>query len=179
MSSGYARANRYRVIMPRAGDSEALNVLCDSITWPGRQMLTTDYYTGMRGSQISYAFGAGEMTIGFYLTNNWEAWDYLNEWHKRIITRLDDVRGYRLNFKNEYQEDIIIDHLDTEDNVMKTAVIFNAFPNTLKTIELGNANSDLVRVTAGFVFDNWSADEPTGSVDIGLPQQSNLNLNFF
>jgi hypothetical protein len=157
LESGLAKGNRYRLIMAplRESNNESLDVLCDSVSFPGRQLISNEYYTSMRATQIAYAFGVAPLTISFYLTNNWEAWNYLNEWQKTVVTELDNVSGYRLKFKQEYQKQIIIEHLDSEDEVRKRVIVVNAFPTTLNEIELGNANSEIVRVSASFAYDNW------------------------
>ena len=159
---GHARPNRYRVFLPQgtvssgSAESSIINsLMCDSVTLPGRQITTDEYYTSMRATQIAYAFGVAPITMSFYLSNNWESWNYLNEWHKTIITDLDSNKGYRLNFKKEYARDITIEHLNTEDTQTKAIQVINAFPTTLNEIELGNANSEIVRVTATFAYDNW------------------------
>lgn len=161
LRSGHARANRYRVFLPRVGDVDTselqgIEILCDSVTVPGRQITTNEYYTTMRATQIAYAFGVAPITMSFYLTNNWESWDYLNSWHSTIITELEETKGYRLKFKKEYSKDFFIEHLDPEDRQTKLIKVINAFPTTLNEIELGNANSDLTRVTASFAYDNWT-----------------------
>ena len=163
--TGHARANRYRVFLPQLENTTASasanvsiinSILCDSVTMPGRQITTNEYYTSMRATQIAYAFGFAPITISFYLTNNWQSWDYLNEWHKRVVTELDETKGYRLGFKKDYSRDIFIEHLDTEDNTTKAIQVMGAFPVTLNEIELGNANGDIIRATATFAYDNWT-----------------------
>ena len=176
LERGVARANRYRLIMPQIDgtDTESLDILCDSVSIPGRQVTTNEYYTSMRATQIAYAFGVAPITISFYLTNNWEAWNYLNNWQQYVVSNLNTVKGYRLRFKSDYEKDIEIDHLDSEDNVTKKILIYNAFPTTLNEVELGNANSELIRVTATFAYDNWtSVGDPIPDVSVGVIAPSN------
>jgi hypothetical protein len=158
LESGLARVNRYRLILPRdfGIDTESLNVFCDTVSLPGRQMTTSEYYISMRATQVAYAFGVAPLNVSFYLTNNWEAWNYINEWQKTVVDGLDFVTGYRLNFKQQYQKQMIIEHLDSEDQVRKRINVLNAFPTTLSEVELGNANSDIARITATFAYDNWT-----------------------
>lgn len=162
LQAGHARANRYRVFLPQVSNEvppselQGIEILCDSVAVPGRQITTNEYYTTMRATQIAYAFGVAPITMSFYLTNNWESWNYLNSWHSTIITELKETKGYRLKFKKEYSKDFFIEHLDPEDRQTKLIKVINAFPTTLNEIELGNANSDLTRVTASFAYDNWT-----------------------
>lgn len=158
---GFARANRYNVILPKTSFGEGLNILCDTVTWPGRQITTGDYYTSMRNSPIAYAFGVGNITVGFYLTNDWKSWDYLNAWQNQILTKLNDGgKGFKVNFKKDYKGDITIEHLNSEDKPTKVITIFNAFPTTLSPIELGNGSEEIIKVSAEFAFDNWRVTNP-------------------
>ena len=160
--SGHARANRFRVFLPLvsnevpSSERQGVEILCDSVTLPGRQLTTDEYYTSMRATQIAYAFGVAPITMTFYLTNNWEAWNYINDWHKQIITELDGNKGYRLNFKKDYEKDFFIEHLNTEDETTKLIKVTNAFPSTLNEISLGNEIEGLVRASVTFVYDNWN-----------------------
>ena len=162
LQAGHARANRYRVFLPQISNDvppserQGIEILCDSVTIPGRQITTNEYYTSMRATQIAYAFGVAPISMSFYLTNNWESWNYMNSWHKEVITDLDEDKGYRLKFKKNYSKDIFIEHLDTEDQTTKIIKVINAFPTTLNEIELGNANSDITRVSVSFAYDNWT-----------------------
>lgn len=153
---GFAKANRYRVILPSTF-SEQLDIMCDQVNWPGRQLTTTESFTDLKASRRVYAFIPDDVSISFLLSNNWFSWDYLNTWQKQAIGFLDREDGYVVNFRNDYSKDIEIYHLDEQDNIKRKVKLFKAFPTTLTSIDLGNQNENtVIRVTATFAYDNWA-----------------------
>jgi len=106
ISAGMARSNRYRVLFHT--DNEILDVLCDSVGWPGRQIFTNERLVDMKTQKVAYAFGQEDLPISFLLTNDWRTWDFIYDWHNRVIGGIEDTREYFVNFKNTYTEDIEI-----------------------------------------------------------------------
>ena len=156
--SGFAKANRYTVQLPATSNGQAMNVMCDSVTWPGRQISTVEIYTDMKANKAAYAFIPDDVTISFVMSNDWSAWNYLHDWHKRVIGNIEGDNGYRVNFKADYQRQIVIIHNDESENDRKLVVLKGAFPTTLSSMELSNQNENTVlRVTATFSYENWAA----------------------
>src|SRR6056297_3336111 len=87
--SGFARANRYKIIFPNG--PEKLSIICDSATWPGRQMLTSDRVTNMNQTKVAYSFDQEDLTVSFILGNDWLAWEYLDNWQNDVIRGLENV----------------------------------------------------------------------------------------
>jgi hypothetical protein len=163
-SKGVARANRYKVLF-RTGDAEKLNILCDSVILPGRQILTADVMTDMKSVKRPYAFANEDVVISFTLTNDWYVWNHLKFWQNSTISFIDSVQGnYTVNLKSQYARDIEIQHLDTNDVIMKSITLYNAYPVTLNSIELGDANENaILKCNATFVYDNWAVTESVNS----------------
>jgi len=161
---GPARANRYRVYFPQldfGSETEALSVMCDSVGFPGRQILTTERFTDMKARKIAYGFAAEDLEISFILMNDWSAWRYLNDWHSRVIGNINELGGYTVNFKSDYSRDIEVEHLTADSEAsaqsVKRVILENAYPSTLNTIELSNSSeNEIIRVSASFSYDNWS-----------------------
>lgn len=153
--SGFARANRYKIIFPNG--PEKLSIICDSATWPGRQILTSDRVTNINQTKVAYSFDQEDLTVSFILGNDWLAWEYLDNWQNDVIRGLENVIGFEVNYKSDYTRgDVVLQHLDTNNLVRKEVTFKNVFPTTLNSIELGNANTgDVIRVTATFSYDNW------------------------
>jgi len=169
-SSGTARSNRYRVVF-NSSQGSVLNILCDSVTLPGRQIATSEYMTTMKSYKKPYAFLNEDVTVSFLLTNDWLTWDYIKQWQSSIINNIDAETGaYTVNLKESYAKDVYIQHLDVSDQVTKTITLFNAFPTTLNSIELSNSTeNDIIRCTCSLAYDNW--EERPGSLGV-----VNLNL---
>jgi len=154
IQSGLARSNQYRVFFHT--NSGVMMILCDSVTWPGRQIFTNERLVDMKTQKVAYAFGQEDVAMSFLLTNDWETWDFIYNWHNRVIGGIEDTREYVVNFKNTYTEDIEIQHLDNAGAIKKKVKLKNAFPTTLNALELGNGNeNEVIRVSADFSYDNW------------------------
>jgi len=153
--AGFARANRYEVIFPNDSTGD-LSIICDSVTWPGRQITTEERVVNMKAQKLPYAFAQEDAEISFVLGNDWYAWDYLNNWQNRIINNMDGFGNYSVNYKNEYVEEIIIKHLDNNNEIRKQVKLKGAYPTSLNRVELGNSNeNEVIRVSAEFSYHNW------------------------
>lgn len=158
---GVARGNRYRVIFPAIEfemGAEAIDVLCDSVSIPGRQIFTTERYTDMKARKVAYGFGAEDVDISFILTNDWSVWNYLYRWHELVINNVNILNSYTVNFKEDYAKQIDIEHLNESAAapLNKRISLDNAYPTSLNAIELANASeNEIIRVTASFSYDNW------------------------
>lgn len=163
-SGGTAKANRYRVLFSN-GDGNKLDLLCDSVSWPGRQIATSDYSTYMRPYRKPYSFINEDITVNFILTNDWYTWDYLKTWQSSIINNVDDAIGaYTINLKNQYAREFSIEHLNEKNEIMRAIKVSGAFPITLNSMELSNASENTVlRCSATFAYDNWAPIEQGGS----------------
>jgi hypothetical protein len=165
--SGFARSNRYEVIIPTAGlvgsgglfnglNAYDLRLMCDSVTWPGRQLTTQERYTTMKAQKMPYAFAHEDLSISFILNNDWLPWNLINDWQSSIITNIGGFNNFSVNYQNEYARDITIRHLDTENNIRREVLIKKAYPTSLNSIELGNGNdNEVIRVSAEFSYHNW------------------------
>jgi len=163
-SGGVARGNRYRVTFD-GDDGNKLNILCDSVTMPGRQISTTEYMTNMKAYKRPYNFINEDVSVSFILTNDWYTWNYLKDWQSSIINDIDTESGaYTVNLKSQYAKQVIIDHLNEQNQITKSIKLFNAFPITLNSTELANSNeSSVLRCSTVLAYDNWS-ENFTGTV---------------
>ena len=158
-SGGTARGNRYRIILDR-GDGDKLNILCDSVTLPGRQIATSDYMTTMKSYKKPYAFLNEDVTVSFILTNDWYSWNYLKTWQSLVINDIDEQLGvYTVNTKDIYTRQVTIEHLNQNDEVTKVITLYAAYPTSLSSMELSNSNENQVlRCTAVLSYDNWKEE---------------------
>lgn len=161
ISTGLARSNRYRVIFEStAYDPRNLNIMCDSVSIPGRQIFTEDKIASLKQKKIAYQFGSEDISMSFLLTNEWTTWNFIYDWQKTIITGIENVSGpFNVGFREEYSRDILIEHLNSRDETTKRFRLMNAYPTQLDSIELSNASeNEVIRVNATFAYDNWKLD---------------------
>lgn len=166
---GPARSNRYRLLLPALdyeATPETMNILCDSVNMPGRQILTNERFTDMKARKVAYGFASEDIEVSFILTNDWAPWNYLYNWHQRVIGNVTELNNFQVNFKDEYTRDIEIEHLNYSNQnvsqVAKKVVLLNAYPTTVNAIELSNSSeNEIIRVSASFSYDNWRRDAGT------------------
>lgn len=173
-SGGVAKANRYRISFDNI-DGNKINVMCDSVTWPGRQIVTNDYMTTMKAIKRPYAFMNEDVTVSFLLTNDWYTWNFLKVWQSSVINNIDQATGaYTVNLKNKYVKQVVIDHLNDQNKVMKSVTLIDAYPTSLNGMELSNASENTVlRCTAAFSYENWNSND-TSQV-FGSPNPSDIS----
>mgnify|MGYP000736344289 CR=1 FL=1 len=181
-SGGVARGNRYRVTFD-SGEGNKLNIFCDSVSMPGRQIATTEFATTMKTYKRPYAFINEDVTISFLLTNDWYTWDYLKEWQSSIINNMDEETGaYTVNLKSEYTRPVLIEHLNERNEVTKRVTLFSAYPVTLNSIDLSNANENqIIRCSAVLAYDNWKVEENITTVteNLSLPSREASSAQAF
>jgi len=165
LSSGVARANNYHVFIPDpGGESERNDILCDSVTLPGRQIITNERFTSMKSHKMPYAYGNDEVNISFVCPGDYSQLLQLYIWQNSIITEMGSGAegAQRVNLRESYVRDIQIHAYATGSNRPSWSVnLKNAFPTAVNSIEYGNGNEDVVRVTATFSYDDWDRYDPT------------------
>ena len=115
---GFARPNKFLVTLPNIGagggiftgiqalfnsagggaSPRELNILCSNATLPAKQILTNDRRIGMEFQKMAYGYAVDDVTMTFYLMNDYGIKDYFDSWRSTI---LDEV-GQASNYKNEY-----------------------------------------------------------------------------
>ena len=209
---GFASPNKFLVTMPRigaggglldgligafngggGGDSpRELNILCSNATMPAKQRLTNDRRIGMEFQKVAYGYAVDDVSMTFYLMNDYGIKDYFDSWRSTI---LDEV-GQSSNYKNEYAKTVTIHQLRQPlkgfskqlgpirfnagigGGSVYSVDLLEAFPISSSAIELNNDLDGLVQLTVNFAFTNWrrakggqnfinmDIDTPLGGIDI-------------
>lgn len=159
-TAGFARTNKYRVIFEGTEyDPRDLNIMCDSVNIPGRQIFTDESTTSLKSRKRAYQFGQEDISMSFILTNDWTAWNFIYEWMNTIIFGIENINSFQVGYREEYSRDILIEHLDSRDTVKKRFRIMGGYPIALDQIELSNASeNEVIRVNTTFAYDNWKLD---------------------
>ena len=71
-ADGFLRANLYRVNLPPTGGvgSHELNLLCEYVTLPGRQLMSTPRTIGAHNTKIANGFAVEDVTMTFHVLND-------------------------------------------------------------------------------------------------------------
>lgn len=149
---GLAKANRFKVTFSSvpgwSGNTQDLSVMCDSVSMPTRQILTTDYSLHRHTIKVPVGYIEEDISITFNVTQNYLAKKALDSWLSKVV----DVPNYRVNYNDVYRRDITIEQLDTSDAVIYTATAKDAFPYQLSALEFSNESHEIVKVQATFAY---------------------------
>lgn len=149
-------------------DPRDMFLLCDSVNIPGRQIVTQEHYTSIRGVKKPNSFIDEDVTFTFNLTNDYYAWDYWKSWMDLIINERGD-NFYTIGFKDEYTTDITIQQMGGVDYVpVKSIKLRKAHPIAINSVQLGNGlENQVTQVTVTVAFEYWEeAGFVEGLVDI-------------
>jgi hypothetical protein len=210
---GFARPNRFLVTMPTnfgggggllggilgflnlgggGASGRELNILCSNATLPAKTTLTNDRRIGMEFQKVAYGYAVDDVSMTFYLMNDYGIKDYFDSWRSTIL----DEFGQASNYKNEYAKTVTIHQLRQPLKGFSKQVgpirfnaglgggsvysvdLLEAFPIASSAIELNNELDGLVQLTVTFAYTNWrrasggqnfinmDIDTPLGGIDI-------------
>ena len=210
---GFARSNRFLVTFPTSfggsggilgsvlgllniggggASGRELNILCSNATLPAKVTLTNDRRIGMEFQKVAYGYAVDDVSMTFYLMNDYGIKDYFDSWRSTI---LDEV-GQASNYKNEYAKTVTIHQLRQPlkgfskqlgpirfnagigGGSVYSVDLLEAFPISSSAIELNNDLDGLVQLTVTFAYTNWrrtrgvqnfinmDIDTPLGGIDL-------------
>ena len=166
LKGGGARANQFKVTLPfpgyssTGGETSDLSFLCTATGIPGQDipMVTVNF----RGRQLKLAgdsrtFGSWNMTIlndtDFKIYRAFERW-------MNGINNITDNEG--LTDPNNYQVDVVVQHLDRNGATLKTYILRGAFPTTLDDISLSASDNDSIETFGcSFTYQYFETDTTT------------------
>ena len=140
-------------------DPRDMFLFCESVTLPGRQIATQDFFTSMKAYKRPYGYINDQVTFNFNLTNDYYAYNYIKSWMDTIVTKVDQDH-FQVGYKSEFTGDITIQQLGNTDYVpVKGIKLINAFPVTLSSIALSNTSENTIsQVSVTFEFDDWEEE---------------------
>ena len=209
---GFARSNKFLVTLPTVGvgggllagligafnggnggaSPRELNILCSNATMPAKQILTNERRIGMEFQKVAYGYAIDDVSMTFYLMNDYGVKDYFDSWRSTIL----DETGQSSNYKNEYAKTVTIHQLRQPlkgfskqlgpirfnagigGGSVYSVDLLEAFPIASSAIELNNDLDGLVQLTVTFAYTNWrrargvqnfinaDIDTPLGGIDI-------------
>ena len=209
---GFARPNKFLVTLPTVGvgggllagivgafnggnggaSPRELNILCSNATMPAKQILTNERRIGMELQKVAYGYAVDDVSMTFYLMNDYGVKDYFDSWRSTIL----DETGQASNYKNEYAKTVTIHQLRQPlkgfskqlgpirfnagigGGSVYSVDLLEAFPIASSAIELNNDLDGLVQLNVTFAYTNWrrargvqnfinaDIDTPLGGIDI-------------
>jgi len=136
-------------------DPRDVNLLCESVTLPGRNISTLDYQTNTVLKKMPYTFIDSEVSMTFILTNDYYARNMFEAWYESIF----NVESYSVGYKNDYATDVNIIQLNTKGLPVYGVTLIKAFPISIGNIELSNATeNEYARLQVIFAYDRYTDD---------------------
>lgn len=192
---GFARSNLFRIVLPPLANvsSENLNLLCKSVSLPGKQIQTTQSQIGVVQRSIANGYAVDTVNMTFRVMNNPKILQYFSAWKNMIINDRYEV-GYYRDYVKQIQIDLLKkgegypifkkqlnlpipanirrrlpslgpinfaqDELDlsylTDDKVVWSCKLIDAFPTTFNAIDLSDDNLDgIIEYTISFTYKDW------------------------
>ena len=150
-ASGFARPNRYRINIsgrgPAAagGNTEALYMMCESISFPGQNMMSTadslrfgperEFITG-----VSY----GPISASFICSPDMREKRFFERWQEQTI----DLTTWEPKYYNDYIGNMKIYQLDRDNRATYVVELFEVYPKTVTEQALGYASNDAYQTIA-------------------------------
>jgi len=210
---GFARPNQYLVELPFAGNlltfaaneilsgnaglipsvpgvfntaaavPKDLNILCTRVNMPGKQILTTERNIGQYREKIAYGFAQDDVSMSFYLLNDYGVKRYFDIWRKKIVNEETSEVAY----KNEYSRSVKIHQLRKAQGAISRSLgpvtlnarvgegsvysieLEEAFPTSISTVDLSNDLDGLLELTVQLSYTRWKIIEPSQNfIDLDL-----------
>jgi hypothetical protein len=159
---------------PQSGSRE-LNVLCESVTMPGRQILTSERRIGNVVEKVGYGYAVDDVSMTFYLMNDYGVKNYFDAWMNTVFNN----ETYEPGYKKDYAKSVKIHqlrkpivglsqgigpiriNLGVGAGSVYSVELEEAFPTTMQQIDFTNEQDGIVRVTVQLSFTNWKRISPS------------------
>ena len=154
---GVASPARYEVMilnpLARGFDTEVC-MMCEEAELPGVILATTEMQMYGPTYHLPYMAQYSEIPLTFICSEDLLEKRYFDSWKEMIISVDDHYVAY---FDN-YCADIVINKLDSMDNIMYSCVLKEAFPATVHPVTLGYANStQYCKFQVSMKYHSWSS----------------------
>lgn len=194
-SFGVAQANQFVVQLPSGSDIDRrqLNVLCKSVTLPGKQITTVDRTIGIFNEKVANGFLVDDVSMTFHVLNDYATKKYFDQWMANVLgfTSTDERESGSVRYKKDYGYRVSIQQLkkpilrfgfnvgpldldlDVGGDVIYAVDLIDAFPTSINTIQLSDELDGLVEINVQFSFTDWEVKEVKSS-----PIEGSTNFNF-
>lgn len=173
---GLAKSNRFKVILPFIPNAKLvpieMDIFCNTVTLPGKQIATVDKLVGGLASKIPYGQVFVESNMNFIVPEDFGIRQYFAEWQKLVFNPETLEPGY----KTDYAKSIYIQQLSSRKSGIELGISrrgFNieydyseypvyelelrkAYPIQIGEVEYTNELNGLVSLNVGFSFDRYS-----------------------
>ena len=147
-------------------DPRDISILCEAVSFPGRQISTIDYIAERQGIKVPYSVINEDVSMTFLLTNDYFIKKMFDAWSTGIF----DVEKYRAGYKKDFVTDIVIQQLDQNNIPVYSVRLEGAFPTTISAVNLDNNSENTIqKMTVTMSYENYV---PEGLVDTAFSTAS-------
>ncbi len=137
-------------------DPRDVSMLCEAVSFPGRQITTIDYIADRQGIKVPYSVINEDISMTFLLTNDYYIKRMFDTWTSGIF----DMEKYRAGYKKDFVTDIVIQQLNQDNVPVYSVKLENAFPTTVSAINLDNNSENTVqKLTVTMSYENFVPED--------------------
>jgi len=147
--NGVASNNRYAVFLPPIsgtpkpgggaatynGTMQDLNYLCTSASIPGKTIATIDRNIGLEPVKVANGYDLPPVSLTFYLTGQYSARNYFQEWIECVISR---EPPFTAGFLSDYGKQVTIEQRDKQNKKIFGVKLEKSYPLSINEIQLNN-----------------------------------------
>jgi hypothetical protein len=136
-------------------DPRDLFLLCQSCTFPGKRIMTTEASHNHNLSKKPYSAATDEVQMSFILTNDYYIKKYFDMWQEMIVDTTHN--HYKTMYKADYTSDVTIQQLSNSNNIIPgyTVKLENAYPIQVGAVELSEGGEGLMELSITWEYDNF------------------------
>ena len=152
-----------------------LDLVCKSVNMPGRQLFTADRQIGTVPEKVVWGFGNTDVSMTFYLLNDYGAKAYFEKWMDMAYNR----KTHEPQYKSTYRKDIEIHQLrkpllglggglgPIRVNIglgggsVHSVKLIDAFPVSMSQVDLTNEQDGLIEVSVSFAYTDYEVVKPS------------------
>lgn len=153
---GFARSNKFSIEIPDENStlSKPINLLCESASIPGTQILTTEYSHIRHATKYPTGIMYEDVELTFLLTQDYYAKEFFDTWMSKIIETSNGE--YYLKYRSTYCRDVIINQLNERNEKIYSHKLIDAYPITVQTINLNSTSEDeIAKFNVTLTYDKY------------------------
>ena len=179
--AGFAVSNRYKVfinspmILRNRLKMDELNLLCNSVTLPGKALTTVDHVTYRQPQKLVNGYQLEDVNFEFYLTNDYGVKKYFDEWQSSVL----NPSNYLINYSDTYTSQVQIYQSDPGDNNIYGIKLLEAYPINVQEIQLGNENENgIVKLSVTMSYFDYEVIDVSGPGNYKVPEMPEFKNTF-
>lgn len=132
---------------------------CNSCTLPGKQMLTSDRLTYGPNRKIVTSALYSDVRFSFIVSDDKKEINYFTRWHNSIVNNAlnSGIQTHDVEYYESYIGNVIIKHLDRQNEVKYQISLIEAYPISVEEIPLSwDNNNEFIRVEVVMAYRNWN-----------------------